>query len=85
MAATPATAITRTGRIRDIQASDHRPATIRPSAPMIWVTVIRVPAPAGDHPCATISQVGTKVHSMDWGMTSSMLTMWMRARKELSR
>ena len=46
MAATPATAITRTGRIRDIHASDHRPATIRPSAPTTWVTVISVPAPA---------------------------------------
>ena len=50
--------------------SDQRPAAIRPPAPNTWVTVMRAPADAADHPRSVISHTSAKVHSTDWGTTS---------------
>jgi hypothetical protein len=46
---TPVTAMMRTGRKREPTRSDHRPTTIRPTAPSNWESVTTAPADAIDH------------------------------------
>jgi len=72
--AAAATAMMRTGRIREPTRSDQRPTAMRPSAPSSCETVTKAPAAATDQPWWFISQTNMNVTVTVCGIISSAPT-----------
>ncbi|OBG22692.1 hypothetical protein A5764_12405 [Mycobacterium sp. 852002-51057_SCH5723018] len=73
-----ATAMMRTGRMREPTRSDQRPTAMRPSAPSSCESVTKPPAAAIDQRWSFISQTSMKVTVTVCGIISRPPTAWMR-------